>query len=59
MKKFLTVREAAEVLHVKAGEVRIYCAEGRLKASKPGRTWLIAEDDLYAYIEAHSNQAAS
>lgn len=57
--KFYTVTEAAEVLRVTEWEVTKRCRTGLIKASKPGKSWLIAEADLLAYIESHSNQAAS
>lgn len=58
-KTYLTVVEAASILRVQPDEVRGRCRSGEMKASKPGLSWLIHEDDLKAYIEAHSNQRES
>jgi len=57
--KFYTVIEAAKILRVTEWEMRLRCQDGRIKASKPGKSWLIAESDLLAYVEAHSNQRAT
>lgn len=37
----ITVAEAAERLGVSQATVKRYCAAGKLKARKAGRTWLI------------------
>jgi len=56
--KFYTVQETAPILRVTEYEVSKLCRTGRLKASKPGKSWLIAETDLVEFIDAHSNQPA-
>jgi excisionase family DNA binding protein len=53
---FYTVAETAPILRVTEYEVSKLCRTGRLRASKPGRSWLIAESDLLEFIAAHSNQ---
>ena len=30
--------------------LRIYCREGTIKATKSGKSWLVAEQDLYNYL---------
>lgn len=49
----LTAAEAAEVLRMTPWEIRRKIRDGKIPATKPGRAWLIDEDDLAAYIDAH------
>jgi len=42
----LTTTQAAEMLNVTQRMIRAYCQDGRLKATKVGRDWLIEESDL-------------
>lgn len=49
----LTAAEAAGVLRMTPWEVRRKIRDGKIPATKPGRAWLIDEDDLAAYIDAH------
>lgn len=30
--------------------LRVYCREGTIKATKSGKSWLVAEQDLYNYL---------
>jgi len=64
MDRPLTVKEAAEFLHVKPNQVRIYINKGILKAYKIGngtsekrstRSWRIWEEDLVKFIGRNSN----
>lgn len=57
--KFLTAPEVAEILRVGTWQVVNLCRDGKIPATKPGKSWLIAESDLNAYLEKHSNQRAS
>lgn len=57
--KFYTADEAAAILRLTPWEITKRCRSGEIKASKPGKSWRIAETDLVAYVEAHSNQQAS
>lgn len=57
--KFHTVAEAAPILRVNEWTVRSYIESGKLKASKPGGVWLIAEADLLEFLATGSNRAAS
>lgn len=57
--KLYVAAEVAPILRVTEFEVTRLCRRGLLKASKPGRSWLISEADLLAYVEEHSNQRAT
>ena len=50
MKGSLTVQEVAERLHVSDRTVIDWLHKRKLKGGKPGRKWLIAEDDLAALM---------
>lgn len=54
-----TAAEAAEVLKVTPFEVTRLCRKNIIPASKPGKSWIITEADLLAFIGQHRNQAAS
>lgn len=56
--KQLTADEAAEVLRIGPFQVVVLCRTGQIRASKPGKSWLIDPDDLRAYLDAHRNQPA-
>jgi excisionase family DNA binding protein len=55
----LTAEDVAAVLRIGSWSVVQLCRTGQLRASKPGKSWLIDPADLRAYLDAHSNQAAS
>lgn len=46
MSRWLTVREVATRLGIDTSLVARYCAEGRLRAEKPGRDWLIEPESV-------------
>lgn len=50
--KFYTTEEVAEICRVTKETVRDWCRTGKLKGTKRGRSYLIAEDDLKEYLEA-------
>jgi len=52
----LTTAEAAERLRTSQRQVTIWCFGGELRASKPGRGWLIAEEDLEEFLTAKANR---
>ena len=52
----LTAAEVAKVLRVGVFTAIELCRTGALRASKPGKSWLIDPADLRAYLDAHSNQ---
>jgi excisionase family DNA binding protein len=56
--KQLTADEAAEVLRIGPFQVVLLCRTGQLRASKPGKSWLIDPADLRAYLDAHRNTPA-
>jgi excisionase family DNA binding protein len=49
MNNFLTVPEAAQRLNRSVAWVRRLCQQGRIRAIKAGRDWLIPEDILDEY----------
>lgn len=57
--KYLTTSEAAGILRLTPWQVVNLCRSKKLPASKPSGQWLIATDDLAAFIEAGSNQKAA
>lgn len=50
----LTTKQAAAILGIAARTMKDYCYRGRIKATKYGRDWLIAERDLEKYRKAPS-----
>lgn len=55
----LTSAEVAEVLKTSVWEVTLLCRDGKLKASKPGKKWLIDPAGLRDYLDRHSNTATA
>ena len=58
IEKHYTIKEVAEILQVSERTVFRYIhpdAAEKLKASKIGRAWRIAESDLKEFIRARSN----
>lgn len=49
----LTLDEVAAVCHVSPETVRHWIWEGRLTAYKPGRTVLVKETEVLAFVEAN------
>jgi excisionase family DNA binding protein len=47
----LTVTEAANILGLNVSRVRVFIAEGRLRAIKPGNEWLIERAELARFRE--------
>jgi excisionase family DNA binding protein len=54
--KQLTAEEVADVLRIGPYQVIKLCREGRLPASKPGKSWLIDPESVRDYLAEHSNQ---
>ena len=46
MKKLITSAQAAEKLGFSADYVRRLCSEGKIKATKYGKTWCMTERDI-------------
>jgi len=49
--KYYTTDEVAVVCRVTKETVRDWCRDGKIKATKRGRSYLISEDDLKDYLE--------
>lgn len=47
--KLLTAAEVATRLGIHPSLVRVYCREGRIKAERKGRDWLITESAVAAF----------
>lgn len=55
MSPFLTANEVAPLLRIRGIEVVRLCREGKLRATRPGKTWLILPEDVEAYIASGYN----
>ena len=53
---WLTTTEVAERLKRTDHSVRRLCFDGKLRATKDGRQWLVAEEDLDDYLNVKSNR---
>lgn len=53
---YLTAVEASAVLRISPAQVVNLCRDGDIKATKPGKQWLIAQADLIAYLDESTNQ---
>ena len=49
MTEYMTAGQAAEHLGVSASQVRRYCENGLLPATKLGRDWLIRQEEIQAF----------
>lgn len=56
--RLMTAREVAKRLRVTPWAVTEACRRGNLRATRPGKFWLISEEDFQAYLERHRNQPA-
>jgi len=52
----LTAAEVAAKLRVTPWFVTERCRSGAIRASKPGKSWLISWADVEAYLDQHSNR---
>lgn len=52
----LTTAEVGERLRMSPRQVTILCHRGDLRGSKPGRAWLVSEDDLQDYLDEKANR---
>ena len=59
MDALLTVAEVADIMRIGPWQVATWCREGKLRASKPGKAWLITPDAVEEFLAAHSNEAAA
>ena len=46
MNTILSVNQVAKRLHLSAQQVRAYCRDGRIKAVRINKSWIIPEDEL-------------
>lgn len=57
--RYLTSAEAADILRLSVWQTVNLCRDNKLRATKPSGQWLIAADDLQAFIDAGYNQQAA
>jgi excisionase family DNA binding protein len=50
--KIYDLNEVCEILKMNIQTIRIYIKEGKLKASKVGRKYVITEEDFKAFLES-------
>ncbi len=50
--KIYDLNEVCEILNMNIQTIRIYIKEGKLKASKVGRKYVITEEDFKAFLES-------
>ena len=50
--KIYDLQEVCEILMMNIQTTRIYIKEGKLKASKVGRKYVITEEDFKAFLES-------
>lgn len=53
----LTAAEVAERLRTTPSVIVRDCRDGKIRATKPNRSWLITEEALADYLAAHENTA--
>jgi excisionase family DNA binding protein len=51
--KVYDINEVCELLKMNIQTIRIYIREGKLKASKVGRKYIITEENLKEFLEAN------
>jgi len=54
-KKYYTTGEAAKLLQMNERTIREWIKTGKLKATKPGRSYFISEDAIRALIDIDGN----
>ena len=57
--KLLTAAEVAEILRTNPWQVTSECRAGKLRASKPGKSWLIEEAAIRDYLADHTPAPAA
>ena len=55
----LTPAEVASLLRVEPITVIRACRAGKIRAARPGKTWLITPEAIEQYLAAHSNEGAA
>ena len=54
----MTLADAGEALGVSASTLRVQIRKGRLAATKIGKTWVVAPEEVARYGEAHLRKPA-
>jgi excisionase family DNA binding protein len=49
--RFYTVEEIANILHITPQTIRSYISEGKIKAIKSGKQYLISNDNFEEYLK--------
>lgn len=57
-RRFMTVREVADLVQVSEATVRHWIKEGALRAIDVGREWRIVPRDLEAFLDLHATSTA-
>lgn len=57
-RRFMTVREVADLMQVSEATVRHWIKEGALRAINVGREWRVVPRDLEAFIDLHATSTA-
>lgn len=52
METYYTLKEASEVVHIGVRTLREYVKDGKIKASKVGRSYLVGETELDRFIKS-------
>ena len=55
--KPMTVEEAIEYTHIPKGTMYMKLEDGTIPATKPGRRWLLYQDELDRWLEANRKNA--
>ena len=55
--KPMTVEEAIEYTHIPKGTMYMKLEDGTIPATKPGRRWLLYQDELDKWLEANRRNA--
>ena len=55
--KPMTVEEAIEYTHIPKGTMYMKLEDGTIPATKPGRRWLLYQDELDRWLEANRRNA--
>lgn len=50
MSDFLTVKEVASKLRMHPGTIRRYVLEGKIKAKKIGKAWLVSQSNVENFV---------
>ncbi|MCE5258312.1 MAG: helix-turn-helix domain-containing protein [Chloroflexi bacterium] len=53
----LSVRQVAEYLQLKASTVYTWAQEGKIPATKVGRSWKFTSEDIERWLEQHLTDA--